>query len=426
MRVLLVSANTEKINMPVLPFGLACVAAATQRAGHYMKLVNLMDQQDTRLVLKEAVKGFQPELIGISVRNIDDQCMEKPRFFLDTVREVVKDCRDLSEAPIVIGGPGYSLFPESALEYLGADMGIQGEGEMAFVWLLERLTQGTHLSGIPGLYLAGGVIGEEVRYTRDLNECPFPHPDISIWSSSLGADQEVWLPFQTRRGCPMNCSYCSTATIEGRIIRRHSPWSAVEAISMYVEAGFHNFFFVDNTFNLPASYAKELCERLAAARLKMSWRCILYPWKVDRKLVENMAKAGCKEVSLGFESGSRKILHAMNKRFQPEEVRQISDMLRDHGIRRMGFLLLGGPGETRDTVEESLLFADSLDLEAMKVTVGIRIYPYTALARTAIKQGLIAADESLLFPTFYMTSGLEDWLRMTVSNWLNEQPHWQA
>lgn len=426
MRVLLVSANTEKINMPVLPFGLACVAAATQRAGHDMKLVNLMDQQDTRLVLKEAVKGFQPELIGISVRNIDDQCMEKPRFFLDTVREVVNDCRNLSEAPIVIGGPGYSLFPESALEYLGADMGIQGEGEMAFIWLLERLTQGADLSGIPGLYLPGSVLGEEVRYTRDLNECPFPHPDISIWSSSLGLDHEVWLPFQTRRGCPMSCSYCSTATIEGRIIRRHSPSSAVEAISMYAEAGFHNFFFVDNTFNLPASYAKELCESLADTRLNTSWRCILYPWKVDKKLVEKMAKAGCKEVSLGFESGSRKILHAMNKRFQPEEVRQISDMLRDYGIRQMGFLLLGGPGETRDTVEESLLFADSLDLEAMKVTAGIRIYPYTALARTAIKQGLIAADESLLFPTFYMTRGLEDWLRMTVSNWLNERPHWQA
>jgi len=79
MRVLLVSANTEKINMPVLPLGLACVAEATRNAGHDVKLVDLMDQQNTRMVLKDAVDGFQPGVIGISVRNIDDQCMENPR-----------------------------------------------------------------------------------------------------------------------------------------------------------------------------------------------------------------------------------------------------------------------------------------------------------------------------------------------------------
>jgi len=79
MRVLLVSANTEKINMPVLPLGLACVAEATRNAGHDVKLVDLMDQQNTRIVLKDAVDGFQPEVIGISVRNIDNQCMENPR-----------------------------------------------------------------------------------------------------------------------------------------------------------------------------------------------------------------------------------------------------------------------------------------------------------------------------------------------------------
>ena len=104
MRVLLVSANTEKINMPVLPLGPACVAEATRSAGHAVKLVDLMDQQDTRIVLKDAVDGFQPEIIGISVRNIDDQCMESPGFLLDSVKDFVNDCRSLSDAPIILGG----------------------------------------------------------------------------------------------------------------------------------------------------------------------------------------------------------------------------------------------------------------------------------------------------------------------------------
>ena len=424
MRVLLVSANTETINMPVLPLGLACVDEAARSAGHDVKLVDLMGQQDTRLVLQDAVDGFSPEIIGISVRNIDDQGMENPRFLLDSVKEVINDCRTLSDAQIILGGAGYSIFPDSALAYLEADMGIQGEGEIAFITLLERLSRKADLSGIPGLYLSDQSIQGNVQFTKDLNGCPLPLPGAQQWTSFISRTQEIWLPFQTRRGCPLNCSYCSTATIEGKIIRKHSPARVVDALSRYVEAGFDRFFFVDNTFNLPLSYAKEFCDQLAKARLNISWRCIVYPWRVDEELVEKMAKAGCKEVSLGFESGSEKILRAMNKKFQLEEVRRISEKLKRYGIRQMGFLLLGGPGENRKTVEESLAFADSLELEAMKITMGIRIYPYTDLARTAIKEGVIAPDDDLLFPKFYMTPGLDEWLRSTVSVWANGRPHW--
>jgi len=93
-------------------------------------------------------------------------------------------------------------------------------------------------------------------------------------------------------------------------------------------------------------------------------------------------------------------------------------------IRRMGFLLLGGPGETRKSVEESLAFADSLKLESMKVTVGVRIYPYTALAKTAIEDGVISSGDDLLFPEFYLASGLENWLPPILKNWSATHPHW--
>ncbi len=132
MRVLLISANTEKINMTTLPLGLACVAAATQKAGHDVAMVDLMVEKDTQSVLQETIEGFRPDVIGISVRNIDDQKMENPRFLLDPVKEIVARCRSLSRARIVLGGAGYSIFPEGALSFLGADMGIQGEGEVVF------------------------------------------------------------------------------------------------------------------------------------------------------------------------------------------------------------------------------------------------------------------------------------------------------
>jgi len=424
MRVLLISANTEQINMPVLPLGMACVAAVAQNAGHEVQTVNLMMQKDVRTPIAQAIEVFSPEVIGISVRNIDDQFMETPIFLLDSVRDVVSDCRSLSDAPIVLGGAGYSIFPKTALAYLGADMGIQGEGEAAFILLLERLRRKADLSGIPGLHLPGVDHPEMPGYTRNLDTFPIPLPNIHLAPHSGIKEDQLWIPFQTRRGCAMDCSYCSTATIEGRILRKFSLQKAVEGLHRYTEAGFHQFFFVDNTFNLPQSFAKALCDAIIAAGLNIRWRCILYPWKADDALIGKMVKAGCREVSLGFESGSEKILKNLNKRFTPDEVVRISETLHKHGIRRMGFLLLGGPGETLETVTQSLRFADALQLEAMKITTGIRIYPYTALARIAVSEGVIASEAELLLPKFYMAENLKDRLLETVSNWMKDRPNW--
>jgi radical SAM superfamily enzyme YgiQ (UPF0313 family) len=422
MRVLLISANTEKINMPTLPLGLASVATTTRKAGHDVAMADLMVEKDMRSVLKEAIEGFRPEIIGISVRNIDDQNMENPRFLLDPVKEIVSGCQSLSEATIVLGGAGYSIFPESALSFLGADMGIQGEGEVVFPDLIERLERGASLSGLPGLYLPGHGLQCKRMFAKNLDTLPLPDTDLLSLPSQK---EELWMPVQTRRGCPLNCSYCSTGTIEGRVLRRHSPEAIVQWIARWREAGVHQFYFVDNTFNLPPSHAKEICRKLIDHGLNTRWWSILYPKHVDKELVGLMARAGCEQVSMGFESGSERILKNMNKRFTLKEVRQISEMLSEHGIRRMGFLLLGSPGETRGSVEESLVFADSLKLDTLKITTGVRIYPHTSLAKKAIDEGVISSHDDLLLPRFYLAKGLENWLQETLKNWATTRPHWR-
>jgi radical SAM superfamily enzyme YgiQ (UPF0313 family) len=422
MRVLLISANTERINILPLPLGLNCVAVATRNAGHEVKLLDLMAESDNRLSVKEAIESFHPEIIGISVRNIDDQNMENPRFLLDQVKKVVEDCRSYSNASVILGGAGYSIFPEDALNYLEADMGIQGEGEMAFPFLLDRIRQGTDLSGTPGLYLRHHGLQGKRTFVKDLDT--FPIPDVHIGDFSSPAGRDCWIPVQTRRGCPMNCSYCSTGTIEGRSIRKRSLEMIIEEIACHVDAGFQQFYFVDNTFNLPLSHAKEICRKLIESGLTISWRCIFYPGKFDKEFITLLAKAGCKEVSLGFESGCGRVLHAMNKKYTTDDIRRTSEILKDFGIRQMGFLLLGGPGETRESVEKSLAFADSINLDLLRVTVGIRIYPDTALAKTAIDERVVSREDNLLFPRFYIVNHLKDWLRETVNVWMADRPHW--
>ena len=422
MRVLMVSANTEKINMPTFPLGLSCVAQATLKAGHDLESLDLMAEGNMESVIRGAIETFQPDLIGISVRNVDDQNMANPKFLLDQARDVVTYCKSLSEAPIVLGGAGYSMFPQSALEYLGADMGIQGEGDGTFPVLIEFLEKGRSLSGLPGLYLRGRGLQGKRGFVKDLDSLPLPDPHL--FSTSAYEGEDFWVPVQTRRGCPMRCSYCSTETVEGYFIRKRSPGVIVRWLAQWVEAGFRRFQFVDNTFNLPPSYAATLCSQLAEAPFDITWRCILYPGNLEERVVKAMARAGCKEVSLGFESGCDGILKRMNKHFISQDVHDAAKMLSNYGIHTMGFLMLGGPGENKDTVEESLEFVNALNLNALKITLGIRIYPYTKLAKIAFEEGVIPEDDDLLFPRFYMAKGLEGWLRETVEDQIRERPNW--
>ncbi len=421
MRVLLVSGNREEINMVSLPLGLALVAEAARLAGHEVRMLDLLGVEDPGPLLAGSIAEHGPEVIGLSVRNIDDQNMAAPRLLLDQVREVVEVCRRHSRAPIVAGGAGYSIFPDSALSYLGADMGLAGDGEDAFPALLARLAQGGDPAGVPGLWLPGHGLTAPRAFPRDLDRVPLAA--AARWFGQARR-ADLWLPVQSRRGCPMACSYCSTPVIEGKAIRRRSVSSFTQGLAELMATGYGQFYFTDNVFNLPPGHALELCRALARLDPKPRWRCILYPGGLKPELVEAMAGAGCVEASLGFESGSRPVLRGLGKRFALEEVRSARALLAGQGIRCMGFLLLGGPGETRASVEESLAFAESLKLDMLKLTIGIRIYPGTDLARLAVAQGMIPPEDSLLLPRFYLEPGLNGWLKEKLAAWRAGRPHW--
>jgi radical SAM superfamily enzyme YgiQ (UPF0313 family) len=382
-----------------------------------VQLLALRSDANCETEILQGINQVSPEVIGVSVRNIDDQNMQLPRFLLASLRQVVAACRAASSARIVVGGAGYSIFPESVLAYLDAGIGIRGEGEAAFPALLSWLERGTQSSPPPATCFPNGS-HTPATFARALDDLLLPEP--RLWLDFPGST-EMRIPVQTRRGCPLDCIYCSTSAIEGRPVRQRSSDSLVKWLAGLRERGFEQFYFVDNTFNLPLSYAKELCWKLIAADLGLDWWGIIYPKWVDRELVELMARAGCTQVSLGFESGSEAILPQLNKRFTCAEVRTISDGFAGVRIKRNGFLLLGGPQETRNTVEQSLAFADGLRLDALKITVGIRIYPHTPLASVAVAEGLVSPEDNLLLPRFYLTPELRDWLPERIT--LRESGH---
>ena len=316
------------------------------------------------------------------------------------------------------------MYPELLLEWLGADIGIKGDAEAALPAVLDHLQMNVDVSMLKGVYVRGRSPKKPICEVPDMRRLVQPDPDL--WPCTEQERSEVWLPFQTRRGCALDCTYCSTANIEGTTLRKRDPNFVAGHIRRHYEAGFRRFYCTDNTFNLPADYARDLCHALARNGLPAVWSCIVYPYRVGEELVNDMARAGCVEVSLGFESGSPVMLRNMNKRFSLFDVRHAARLFHKQNIRLNGYLLLGGPGETRETVLESLTFADSLPLDFLKITTGIRIYPETALARTAVAEGVIAADDDLLHPRFYLAHGLDGWVQEEVARWAESRPHWQG
>jgi len=413
MRVLLISANTERIQMPTIPLGLMLVAEASKRSGHEVEFLDLMFSKDPKTVLHERINGFHPEVLGISVRNIDDQSLENPKYLLESVRPLIEWCRDVSPATIILGGAGYSIFSDEVLEYLGADMGVRGEGETTFPLLLECISKGEDPSTLPGVHMRGHKGHLEQEFCADLDVLSLPGEDA--WANIDPKNADTWIPVESRRGCPNACSYCSTSRIQGRVVRARSPLLVARHMERLALKGFKQFYVVDNSFNIPESQGLELCRALSNLQLDIQWKAILYPHGVTENLVTSMKRAGCCEVALGFESGSERVLREMNKHFLPEEVRQANRMLADNGIRRIGFLLLGGPAETRESVEESLDFADSLDLDGLRTTVGIRIYPGTKLAQRAFLEGMIQSEAELLAPRFYLEPDVDPWIRSAVT-----------
>jgi radical SAM superfamily enzyme YgiQ (UPF0313 family) len=281
------------------------------------------------------------------------------------------------------------------------------------------VAKGAPASGLPGLYLHGERPADRT-FVSNLDDLPLPEP--GLWIPSVRGQSEFWVPVQSRRGCALDCSFCSTSAIEGRTLRRYSPEAIAAWLELLASSGFTNFNFVDNTFNLPLDYAQELCRKIVERGLAINFWCIIYPKWIDSKLVKLMARAGCREISLGFESGSDPMLASLNKMFNTEEAKTVAKMFADAGIFRRGFLLLGGPGETRESVEESLAFADALNLDALKVSVGVRIYPETPLASTALAEEMIRPDDDLHLPRFYLAPRLRDWLPQRIAAYKNSRP----
>lgn len=418
MKVLLVSPNVESLPDPVFPLGLAFIASALKRNRIPFDVLDLCFVRDFEAAIASAVADNQPDVIALSLRNVDNVSYPKYVSYVEFYRRTVHTFRKYSRACIVIGGSGFSLLPEAMLNHLGADYGVAGEGELSLVKLIDALGK----KKVPITPSGPEIVSFGPGIVQDLNALGIP--------DRRGLDQAAYFRWggmgniQTKRGCPFECIYCTYPLIEGRKVRVRSPALICDEIEALLENGVDSLFVVDNEFNHPADHAQAVCSEIVKRKLSLKWSCYAHPRFVTPGLVESMLAAGCTGLEFGSDAANATMLAGMGKNFTVADLISASRVCRDSGMSFCHSLLLGGPGETMETVEQTLSAILAMDPTAVICMVGIRVFPGTRLAKIARDQGVTGPDTDFLKPVFYLSEAIEKKILPFVEEFSKQNPSW--
>jgi len=365
MKILYVSGNQEKLPEAVIPLGLLYVMANTPD-NHERLLTDLCFEPDARSALELSIRSNQPDLIAISMRNIQNNDYTGLSDNLDYYAGLVEVCKKNSAAPVVLGGAGFSVMPLELMNRLQADYGISGEGERAFPKLLAAIEADEGFENIGALYYRDRNNPQQVQQVPAppdfLNMDTLSVPNRSIadprYFSNYGTDS-----IQTKRGCPLRCDYCTYPIIEGRKGRLRTAESVVDEMFMSMDQnpGINHFFIVDSVFNLPKSHAKKVCAELIARHWNVPWSCYANPLGFDQEFADLAAEACCAGMEIGSDSGVDAVLKNLHKGFTTEHIRKLNRICEQAGIPDCHTFILGTEGESLADSEATLEFLADLD-----------------------------------------------------------------
>ncbi len=399
MKILLISSNTLTVPYPVYPLGLDYVAGVIP-SHHEVKIVD-MNELKSLDSLNEAIKDFSPDVIGISLRNIDNTETSDTKSFIEEYQQITGTIKKATNAPVVLGGSGFTIFPSEIMDALDADYGIIGEGER-FNLLLDALEKNEDASKIPGVIISGAPAN-------------IPEPWDSAFFRGFDTDRTYinsylrkggMLNLQTKRGCTFECIYCTYPHIEGKRLRLIPPDEVAATAKMLQDAGARYLFITDSAFNTSYSHSTEVAQAFIKAGVTIPWGAFFAPTKPPADYYSIMADAGLTHVEFGTESLSNEMLKSYRKPFNVDDAFYAHKSACDEGLNIAHYLLLGGPGEDSNTLNETLTNADRLEKCVFFFFCGIRIYPHTHLYNISIEEGQITKSQSLLESVFYKSQSI--------------------
>ena len=401
-KVFLINSNIETLPYPVAPLGISLVASSLLK-NYQVKVFDFSFY--TTEILIQAISDYKPDFIGVSLRNVDNVTMRRCRWYLNDIKQqITEPIKKHFTIPLIIGGSGFSIAPKEILDFFNADYGVIGEAEQVFPQLLEQIDKKTQYLEIPGVI---SKYNPELRHIKYNNkELHLPKANIDSFINFDLYKQRGNYPIQTKRGCTHKCVYCSYPNIEGRVYRLRPVNEIVDEIEdIYKRIPGVTFEFVDSTFNSPLKHAVNICKEIIRRGLKVSLRTMgVNPGDVTDELIQLMLKAGFAQIDCTPDSASTKMIKSYRKNFNKNRLIRAAEIIRKNNMPTMWFFMIGGPGETEETILETFEFIDNYIYEEdmVHITEGIRIIPGTELYTIALQQEVISSGDSVIEPMFYV------------------------
>jgi len=416
MRVLLIYpqgiALPGEIYFESMPLGLAYLAAVLEKEDHQVKIIDAqieeretIKREDSFLnigmswqCLEEKIKDFNPEIVGIS--NLFS-------IQFPNVQKIAALIKKIKSIPVIVGGAHPSAAPEEVLKDKNIDFVIIGEGEYTLKDLLNCLQNRKDFGKLNGLAYKKEnqvIIKPKTRYIEDLDELPFPARHLlpmklyfrSQDLHSYYLKSRPYATVVTSRGCPGNCIFCSIHIVWGHTWRARSAEDVVDEIEFLAkEYGVREIHFEDDNITLDRPRMIQICQEIINRGIKVDWTTPngVAVQTLDEELLIKMKESGCYHLFIGIESGNPQILHkVIRKNLSLNKALTIAKILKKLKIKTSAFFVFGVPGETKETIRDSINFAKKLDLDDVWFSIATP-YPGTDLYRIAKEKGYAKLDE---------------------------------
>jgi radical SAM superfamily enzyme YgiQ (UPF0313 family) len=412
MKILLVYANPYTHLWPA-PAGLSMVARAAREAGHDVAMADLMFEEDPDGLLRRALDA-KPDIVGMTLRNIDNADTKSPRSFVADYVRWVGMAREV--APTIIGGPAVTAAPVPLFQRTGADWAMTGQGETSFPVFLEEF------SSRATTFTASGLMWRDGDAVRSNPPDFSGHKRGLDWSVIDRAKYKR--PFMsrgllTKSGCAHRCAFCDAPATAGSHFLLREPAEIVEDIrrdAADYKLNKQEYMMIDPCFNQPLGWAKSLLEAIIRCGVKVRFSAIVEPTgDIDREFCQLLVKAGCTMVTGLVGSYDDDVLSQGARPFNAADIAHAYELFESTHVLYMPQLMFGGPGETQRTVENTLRFAQRTSPLMVQGGWGVRVYPLAPMRQRAIDDGQVSATDDLLDPAFYVAPGLDrDWLDAKV------------
>jgi radical SAM superfamily enzyme YgiQ (UPF0313 family) len=354
MKIGLVNPNKELKN-PAVHLGIGYLASYARQHFPNIEFTVL----DTRVAKPSEISSFLSDefnLLGITASS---------QVFLEAVDITTKYKEKFPNTPVCLGGSHITTVKEEALQGFPFDFGAYGEGEVTFVDIIRFVMGEKNLEDINGLIFrnsAGNIVVNPPRpLISDIDTIPFPAYDL------FKMNRYPQHRLTTSRGCPFNCVFCNSKSLWTNRWRKRSAQNIIDEISLQLKSfGNKTIAFNDDSFNIDAKRVIEFCDKIVYQNLVFLWSTSIRVDLITHEIASKMRLAGCYNVSIGIESANNEVLKLMNKHNTKEKIYAGIQILRSEGIDVMGQFMIGNPGDTLETIKESIEFAKTSNLTGVE------------------------------------------------------------